>query len=163
MVGIWYGKSPGLDRATDAMRHNNLMGTHPAGGAVALVGDDPAAKSSTVPGASDLLLADLGMPTLFPADSQDVLDLGQHAVAMSRVYGLWVAVKMITNVADGAGTVWADPDRLAPRVPDLTIDGVEFRHRVGAVMLQPHVGEMERSRRAEHDWSSHGATPQRTI
>src|SRR5580693_1426089 len=76
VTGFWYGKSPGLDRACDALRHANLMGTHPRGGAVAFVGDDPAAKSSTVPGASEFLLADLGMPVLYPADPQDVLDLG---------------------------------------------------------------------------------------
>src|ERR1700761_3403040 len=55
--GVWYGKSPGLDRATDALRHANLIGTDPRGGAVALVGDDPGAKSSTVPGASEFALA----------------------------------------------------------------------------------------------------------
>ena len=86
VTGFWYGKSPGLDRASDALRHANLMGTHAKGGAVAFVGDDPAAKSSTVPGASEFLLADLGMPVLYPADPQDVLDLGAHAVAMSRHY-----------------------------------------------------------------------------
>ena len=41
VTGYWYGKSPGLDRACDALRHANLMGTHPQGGAVAFVGDDP--------------------------------------------------------------------------------------------------------------------------
>ena len=49
VTGFWYGKAPGLDRATDALRHANLMGSHPLGGAVVLVGDDPAAKSSSVP------------------------------------------------------------------------------------------------------------------
>ena len=65
VVGYWYGKAPGLDRATDAIRHANLMGTHPRGGVVAFVGDDPAAKSSSVPSASERALADLGIPTLF--------------------------------------------------------------------------------------------------
>ena len=45
VVGYWYGKAPGLDRATDALRHANLIGTHPDGGAVALVGDDPGSQS----------------------------------------------------------------------------------------------------------------------
>jgi hypothetical protein len=35
ITGFWYGKSPGVDRASDAMRHANLIGTHPRGGAVA--------------------------------------------------------------------------------------------------------------------------------
>ena len=37
VVGYWYGKAPGLDRATDALRHANLVGTHPDGGAVAIL------------------------------------------------------------------------------------------------------------------------------
>ena len=87
VLGIWYGKAPGLDRATDALRHGNLMGSHPRGGALILVGDDPAAKSSTLPCVSDAALADLNMPYLYPADSQDVLDLGRHAIELSRASG----------------------------------------------------------------------------
>ena len=49
IVGIWYGKAPGVDRATDALRHAVYAGTSMHGGAVAIVGDDPAAKSSTLP------------------------------------------------------------------------------------------------------------------
>jgi indolepyruvate ferredoxin oxidoreductase len=73
VTGVWHGKAPGLDRATDALRHANLIGTSPSGGAVALVGDDPAAKSSTVPSASEPALADLGLPTFYPADPAEVL------------------------------------------------------------------------------------------
>ncbi|MCX4675493.1 indolepyruvate ferredoxin oxidoreductase family protein [Streptomyces sp. NBC_01433] len=146
ITGIWYGKSPGLDRASDALRHNNLMGTHPDGGALALVGDDPGAKSSTVPGASELLLADLGIPTLYPADPQEALDFGLHGVAMSRASGLWVALKIVTAVADGSGTVDVAAGRVSPVAPDPGIDGTPFRHRVAARMVQPALGELERSR-----------------
>ncbi len=144
VTGFWYGKSPGLDRATDALRHANLMGTHPKGGAVAFVGDDPGAKSSTVPGASEFLLADLGMPVLYPADPQDVLDLGFHAVMMSRRSGLWVALKIATAVADGSGTVEIGP--VDPQRPLVMVAGEEWEHRPTARMLQPALSEMERSR-----------------
>jgi indolepyruvate ferredoxin oxidoreductase len=146
ITGFWYGKSPGLDRATDALRHANLIGTHPRGGAVALVGDDPSAKSSTVPGASEYLLADLGMPVLYPADPQDVLDMGMHAVAMSRASGLWVALKIATNVADGIGTVHVGIERVEPNVPGVELNGSRFEHQLTARMLQPALSEMERSR-----------------
>lgn len=144
VVGYWYGKAPGLDRATDALRHANLTGTHPRGGAVAFVGDDPAAKSSSVPSASEAALADMAVPVLYPADSQDVLDLGRHAVALSRVSGLWTALKMVTAVADGSGTVELHPDRLLPVVPDTTIDGRPYVHTPSAVLLQPSLGPIER-------------------
>ncbi|HEX2746115.1 MAG TPA: indolepyruvate ferredoxin oxidoreductase family protein [Streptosporangiaceae bacterium] len=146
VTGFWYGKSPGLDRASDALRHANLMGTHPHGGAVAFVGDDPAAKSSTVPGASEFLLADLGMPVLYPADPQDVLDLGTHAVAMSRLSGLWVALKIATNVADSSGTVEIDSDALDPQLPLVMFEGKKWEHHPNARMLQPALSEMERTR-----------------
>ena len=144
VVGYWYGKAPGLDRATDALRHANLTGTHPRGGAVAFVGDDPAAKSSSVPCASEVALADMAVPVLYPADSQDVLDLGRHAVALSRASGLWTALKMVTAVADGSGTVDVDPDRVRIVAPDVTIDGREYVHTPSATLLQPHLGPIER-------------------
>jgi indolepyruvate ferredoxin oxidoreductase len=147
VTGYWYGKSPGADRASDALRHACLMGTHPRGGAVAFVGDDPSAKSSTVPGASEALLADLGMPVLYPADPQDVLDLGTHAVAMSRCSGLWVGLKIVTNVADGTGTVTVDAHRIAPVLPEVTgPDGQPFAHQINPRMLQPALSDMEQSR-----------------
>ncbi|ADG78402.1 Pyruvate/ketoisovalerate oxidoreductase OS=Tsukamurella paurometabola (strain ATCC 8368 / DSM/ CCUG 35730 / CIP 100753 / JCM 10117 / KCTC 9821 / NBRC 16120/ NCIMB 702349 / NCTC 13040) OX=521096 GN=Tpau_1784 PE=4 SV=1 [Tsukamurella paurometabola] len=119
VVGYWYGKAPGLDRATDALRHANLIGTHASGGAVALVGDDPGAKSSTVPCASEMALADLYMPILYPADSQDILDLGVHAAIMSRVSGLWTSLKISAHVADGASCADVHPDRVLPVYGDL--------------------------------------------
>ncbi|MGW6791575.1 indolepyruvate ferredoxin oxidoreductase family protein [Streptomyces chartreusis] len=146
VTGYWYGKSPGLDRAADALRHNTLMGTTSQGGAIAFVGDDPAAKSSTLPGCSEPLLADLGMPVLYPADPQDVLDLGLHAVALSRVSGLWVGFKIATNVADGTGTAQVHPERIVPVLPDTEIDGRPFVHEVTARMVQPALGRLERSR-----------------
>ena len=53
VVGIWYGKSPGVDRAGDAIRHAQFAGTARHGGVLALVGDDPACKSSTLPSRSE--------------------------------------------------------------------------------------------------------------
>lgn len=143
VVGIWYGKAPGLDRATDAIRHSNLGGTHRSGGVLALVGDDSIAKSSTVPSSSEPAIAELGMPCLAPADPQDILDLGLHGIAMSRVSGLWVAMKLATNVVDGSGTVSLDPARVMPVVPDTSFDGVPFEHKPTGNLLQPTLGRLE--------------------
>ena len=117
VVGVWYGKAPGLDRAADALRHASWAGASRLGGAVALVGDDPGAKSSTLPSASERILADLGMPVLFPRNLTEIVELGRHAVALSRYSGAWVACKLVTTVADAQGTVAIGPAG-QPLVPD---------------------------------------------
>ena len=141
VVGYWYGKAPGLDRATDALRHANLIGTHSAGGAVALVGDDPGAKSSTVPCASEMALADLYIPILYPADSQDILDLGVHAALMSRTSGVWTSLKISAHVADGASTARVDPDRIVPVFGDLGTSP----HVPSGRLLGAHLMELEQN------------------
>ncbi|MEW6472811.1 MAG: indolepyruvate ferredoxin oxidoreductase family protein [Actinomycetota bacterium] len=120
VVGVWYGKAPGLDRAADALRHANWAGASRLGGAMALVGDDPAAKSSTLPSASERILADLGMPVLFPRNLAEIVELGRHAVALSRYSGAWVACKLVTTVADAQGTV-----SIAPAPPPVLPGGWE--------------------------------------
>jgi indolepyruvate ferredoxin oxidoreductase len=145
VTGIWYGKAPGLDRATDALRHANLIGTAPAGGAVALVGDDPAAKSSTVPSASEFALADLCLPTFYPADPAEILLHGLHAVELSRASGLWSAIKVATAVADGACTAAVSPDWLEPDLTSLPGSLRAYRHRPSAHLLGPELADLERS------------------
>ncbi|MEU0789031.1 indolepyruvate ferredoxin oxidoreductase family protein [Amycolatopsis sp. NPDC005961] len=139
VTGFWYGKAPGLDRASDALRHANLAGTDPRGGAVALVGDDPNAKSSTVPCASELALADLAIPILYPADSQDVLDLGMHAVELSRAAGVWTSLKIVANVADASGTATVSPRWTAPEIEKA------YRHTPTSRLLGTSLAELERS------------------
>lgn len=139
VVGFWYGKAPGLDRATDALRHANLMGTSPTGGVVALVGDDPAAKSSSVPCASERALADLAMPTFYPADAGEVLEMGRHAIALSRACGLWTALKIVTSVADGSTSV-----ELVDDVAELVSPVGSHAHEPTAKLLAPVLGPLER-------------------
>jgi indolepyruvate ferredoxin oxidoreductase len=105
VVGFWYGKNPGLDRAADAIRHGNVSGTAPLGGAVALIGDDPSCKSSTIPSSSEPMCRSLLMPVLAPGSVRELLVLGLHAVALSRMSGLWVGVKVVADVADATATV----------------------------------------------------------
>ena len=118
VLGVWYGKAPGLDRATDAIRHGVFAGTSPLGGVVALVGDDPAAKSSTMPSSSDAALMDLHMPIMYPGNTRECLELGLHAAAISRASGLWSAMKIVTPVADGSGTVDLPALTRDPIIPD---------------------------------------------
>ncbi|MFC4585389.1 indolepyruvate ferredoxin oxidoreductase family protein [Sphaerisporangium corydalis] len=145
VFGIWYGKAPGLDRATDAIRHANLAGTHARGGVLALVGDDPVSKSSTVASASEAALADLLLPILYPADPADILGLGLHGFALSRHSGLWTAMKIVTNVADGSATVDLPSDWPNPVLPEVDYDGRPYRHVPTGRMLTPVPLELERS------------------
>ncbi|MEY2524517.1 MAG: indolepyruvate ferredoxin oxidoreductase [Ilumatobacteraceae bacterium] len=135
VAGVWYGKSPGLDRAGDAIRHGSFGGTGRKGGVVLLVGDDAAAKSSTLPSRSDPTLVALHLPVFYPGTVQEVLDLGLHAFAMSRLTGLWVAMKITTPVADGSGIAEVSPSRIDPVLPDFEVDGKPW-----VPTLSGHVG-----------------------
>jgi indolepyruvate ferredoxin oxidoreductase len=145
VIGVWYGKAPGVDRSADAIRHGNYVGTDPRGGVLALCGDDPACKSSTIPSASEALLAALHVPVLAPGSVQELLDLGRHAIACSRASGLWSAMKVVTAVADATSTVEVGLDRVEPIMPTLEWDGAAYVHRPSAHLLAPQSLEMERT------------------
>jgi indolepyruvate ferredoxin oxidoreductase len=145
VIGMWYGKAPGLDRASDAIKHANHIGVGPTGGVLAAVGDDPGCKSSTLPSQSEPALQGMLMPILYPGDVQDVVDLGVHGFALSRAAGVWVGFKMVTNVADGFGTVCLDPGRVEARIPVLDVGGRRFAHRVEARLIGAVPGELERT------------------
>ena len=113
VFGLWYGKAPGVDRSSDALRHANAAGTSPLGGVLLAVGDDPGCKSSTLPSASEFALRDLGIPVLAPANVQEVLDFGLFGWALSRHAGCWAALLAVTDVMDSAMTVDVDLDRHA--------------------------------------------------
>ena len=118
VTGFWYGKSPGLDRAADAIRHGNLSGTAPLGGAVALIGDDPAAKSSTVPSSCEPMCRSLMVPVLAPGSIAELVSFGLHAVALSRHTGLWAGLKIVADIADASATIDAAAARAGlPELP----------------------------------------------
>jgi indolepyruvate ferredoxin oxidoreductase len=91
------------------------------------------------------MLSSLFVPTLYPGNVQEVLDLGRHAIELSRACGLWSAMKMVTNVCDAAATVKVGPDRVTPALtrPDSAAD--RYQHRPNATMIAPHSLDMERS------------------
>ena len=66
VIGIWYGKGPGVDRCGDVFRHGHAAGSAKNGGVLCLAGDDHGAKSSTVPHQSDHAFISALMPYLYP-------------------------------------------------------------------------------------------------
>jgi len=118
VFGLWYGKGPGVDRTGDVFRHANMTGTWSKGGVLAIAGDDPLAKSSSIPCQSEFAFVDAEMPILTPSDIQEVLDLGLHGIAMSRHSGLWTGMIALADLMDGSATVNVDPHRLSISVPE---------------------------------------------
>ncbi len=143
VISCWYGKGPGLDRASDALRHAVMAGSSARGGAIALVGEDPSAKSSTLPTSSDVTLVDLRIPMLCPGDVQETVDLGRHAIAMSRASGAWTAIRIVEVVADGTGTVELHPERIVPVMPVVEVDGQVWSPAPSGQLLTPHTLRME--------------------
>jgi indolepyruvate ferredoxin oxidoreductase len=117
VLGIWYGKGPGVDRTGDVFRHGNFAGTGQHCAALALAGDDHISKSSTIPHQSDLSFYNFNMPVFYPGNVQEILDYGLAAIALSRFSGAWAALKMVTNVCDAGMMVEVDPDRPPVTVP----------------------------------------------
>jgi indolepyruvate ferredoxin oxidoreductase len=117
VFSMWYGKGPGVDRCGDVFKHANAAGTSRHGGALALAGDDHAAKSSTLPHQSEHIFKACLIPVLNPANVQDYLDLGLHGFAMSRYSGCWIAFKCVTDVVESGASVIVDPDRVRVNLP----------------------------------------------
>ncbi|MCD8525786.1 MAG: indolepyruvate ferredoxin oxidoreductase family protein [Alphaproteobacteria bacterium] len=105
VFGIWYGKSPGVDRSGDVMRHANAYGTAPHGGVLAIAGDDHACKSSTLPCQSDHALYAMMIPQLYPSSIREFVEYGILGIAMSRYSGCWTALKVTSENVETSGTV----------------------------------------------------------
>ena len=144
VVGMWYGKGPGVDRCGDVFKHGNFKGTAPNGGVLVLAGDDPMAKSSTLPTQVEPAFYDAQIPILYPGSMQEVIDLGLHGIALSRYSGLWVAFKVVTTVADGFGIAEVAPDRIVPVDPELEIDGKPWHHVQRPGLVTPLSLEQEK-------------------
>ena len=145
VLGMWYGKAPGVDRTGDVFKHANYAGVGKNGGVLALAGDDPISKSSTLPSHSEWALYDAFMPTLFPGNVQEILDLGLHGFMLSRISGLWTGMKIVTNVADETGTIEVSPTRITPVIPTVELDGRPFQHQINLNIIPPYGLDMERT------------------
>src|SRR6201991_2500068 len=100
VVGIWYGKGPGVDSCGDVFRHGNTAGSAKNGGVLCLAGDDHGAKSSTVPHQSDHAFISALMPYLYPSSIHEMIEMGLLGIAMARYSGCWVGMKVITETVE---------------------------------------------------------------
>src|SRR5262245_15153579 len=144
VLGMWYGKGPGVDRTGDIFKHANFAGVGRHGGVLALGGDDPLSKSSTLPTHSEVAFYDALFPVLFPGSVQEILDLGRLGFELSRYSGLWVGFKIVTNVADEIGTAEVAPDRIATRQADFAFEGRAWQAQQAPMLMPPFGLETER-------------------
>lgn len=110
VFAMWYGKGPGVDRSGDALKHANYAGTTCLGGVLVVVGDDHAAKSSTLAHQSEQALVAASVPVLAPSSIADILELGLFGWAASRHSGLYVGFKTVEEIIDCTASIATDPD-----------------------------------------------------
>ena len=144
VLGLWYGKAPGVDRCGDVFKHANFAGVGRYGGVLAVAGDDACAKSSTIPSQSEAAFYDALMPVLYPGNVQEILDLGRLGFALSRYSGLWVGFKISTEVANAFGTVAVGAARAESVDPLFEHRGEPWQARQHAMLMPPHSLDAER-------------------
>ena len=130
VVGIWYGKGPGVDRCGDVFKHGNAAGSSAHGGVLCLAGDDHAAKSSTLPHQSDHAFMAAVMPVLYPSSIHEFIELGLLGIAMSRYAGVWVGYKVISDTVETSAVVRLGDEHRAFVQPDdfrMPADGLNLR------------------------------------
>ncbi len=105
VVGIWYGKGPGVDRSGDVLKHANAAGSARHGGVLCLAGDDHGAKSSTLPHQSDHDFMSAIIPMLYPSSIHEFIEMGLLGFAMSRYSGCWVGMKVISDTVETTAAI----------------------------------------------------------
>jgi indolepyruvate ferredoxin oxidoreductase len=100
VVGIWYGKGPGVDRSGDVLKHANAAGSAAFGGVLAIAGDDHTCKSSSIPHQSDHAFISALIPMLYPSSVHEFLEMGLLGIAMSRYSGCWIGYKVISETVE---------------------------------------------------------------
>jgi indolepyruvate ferredoxin oxidoreductase len=150
-------KSVGLHVATDALAIGNLAGSHPDGGVVVVMGDDPWSDSTQVPADSRFLCKHIYMPILEPSTNQEMKDWVDLAFRLSRESELYIGFLVTTNQADGGGSVQVGRNHF-PRVNthnpiQLDTAKVDFEKNV---LLPPRTWRREQGFPARYErlWAS---------
>ena len=103
-------KSVGVHVASDALALANLVGCHPQGGAVVIMGDDPWCDSTQVPADSRFICEHLRMPTVEPGTFQQLKDWINLSFKLSQAGGCYIGYIVTNAIADGGGSVVCRPN-----------------------------------------------------
>jgi indolepyruvate ferredoxin oxidoreductase len=98
-----------------------MAGSAPLGGVVAVAGDDHTGESSSVCHQSDLAMIDAGLPVLYPAGVQEILDYGHYGIALSRFSGLWAGLKAVKDTVESTAVVDGRPERMEFVTPEMEL------------------------------------------
>ena len=175
VFGLWYGKGPGVDRASDALKHGNAYGASPTGGVLVVAGDDHGCVSSSMPHQSDVAFMNFFMPALNPANVAEFLPFAEWGYALSRFSGMWVGFKAVSETVESGMSFELQPEprhlpnaglhaaRDGPALPlarparsaDRGADGGQEGRRPRLCAGQPHrpgrMGARGRAVRDRHD------------
>ena len=129
VFSLWYGKGPGVDRSSDALKHGNSAGTSRYGGVLVAAGDDHNCKSSTIAQQSEFAFVDAMMPVLNPTTVEELIEFGLLGYGLSRFSGCWVGMKVIPETADASQTIDFDHENLSLVEPSVAMppDGLSIR------------------------------------
>jgi indolepyruvate ferredoxin oxidoreductase len=129
VFAIWYGKGPGVDRSTDALKHGNATGSSRHGGVLAIAGDDHGCQSSTLAHQSEQIFQAAMIPILNPANIREYLEFGLYGFALSRFSGCWVGFKAIAETVESSASVEVDPrlDIVLPEDFEMPPGGLNIR------------------------------------
>ena len=121
VFSLWYGKHLGVERGMEAMKAGNYSGTSKHGGVLILTGDDMGAKSSITAAGADLPMIAANMPILYPATTEEFIEYGLYGWAMSRLSGLWVGLKGVTDTIELTSTISTDTERMQILLPEVPV------------------------------------------
>jgi indolepyruvate ferredoxin oxidoreductase len=130
VLGLWYGKGPGVDRSGDALKHGNAAGSSAHGGVLAFAGDDHTCKSSSIPHQSDHAFISALMPMLYPSSIHEFIEIGLLGIAMSRYSGCWIGYKVISETVETTSVVDLSQESrqfVLPQDFEMPQDGLNLR------------------------------------
>lgn len=147
IIGAWYGKGPGVRRIADVEDHLQMAGLDKLCAAYFMSGDDHASKSSTTPHQTDLVHFANHVPTAYPGNIREILEIGKKITLTSMIAGLSINLKAETHVCDGSQEFVLDPDEdreLAEKFIKFQEEHKDYSRLFSPVLLRPKVLENEK-------------------
>lgn len=147
IIGAWYGKGPGVRRIADVEDHLQMAGLDKLCAAYFMSGDDHASKSSTTPHQTDLVHFANHVPTAYPGNVREILEVGKKITLASMISGLGINLKVETHVCDGSQEFILDPEddrELAELFHAFMKSHQDYTRLFSPVLLRPKVLENEK-------------------